>query len=561
MNDFNSINWYKCQKELARIQEKVAVAYMNKDKNKVIKYQELIIKSFAARALAVKKVITNRGKNTAGIDRERWDTAKQKMDAIIKLGEINPNNYIAKPLKRIYIPKANGGKRPLSIPCMFDRAMQALYAFSLDPIAECTSDSKSYGFRKYRGCLDAIKYTHNILSKNYSPRNILEGDIKGFFDNISHEWILKNIPMNKKILKQFLEAGFIELNKFNETTTGVPQGGIISPIIANMVLNGLEQAIKDSVRKLKGGIEKQKTNIVRYADDFIVTCISKEIITEKIIPTIIEFLQIRGIKLNMEKTKITDIEKGFDFLGFNIRKYKYKENNIVKEKLLTKPSKKAIKSFKDKISYLIKKHNKLDGVRLTLLLNPIIRGWGNYYSSGASKEIFNQMDHYIWICLWKWARRKNPRMGTNKIKNLYFKKLNERDWMFPKEQGTYLIKMAKIPIIRHKLVSNSKNPYLSENYEYYENRRIKKHLDFNTLKTKLYLKTKGLCLVCNTPLEPDQELDIHHILPKKEGGADNIKNLILLHTTCHKQVTFNRLESIKARNRKLGIIKSNKKDK
>lgn len=146
MNDFNSINWYKCQKELARIQEKVAVAYMNKDKNKVIKYQELIIKSFAARALAVKKVITNRGKNTAGIDRERWDTAKQKMDAIIKLGEINPNNYIAKPLKRIYIPKANGGKRPLSIPCMFDRAMQALYAFSLDPIAECTSDSKSYGF-------------------------------------------------------------------------------------------------------------------------------------------------------------------------------------------------------------------------------------------------------------------------------------------------------------------------------------------------------------------------------------------------------------------------------
>lgn len=549
MNDFNSIDWYKCHKEVAKLQEKVVVAYMRKDKVKVIKYQELIIKSFAARALAVRKVVTNRGKNTPGIDKEKWDTAKQRMDAIIKLKE---TNYIAKPLKRVYILKENGSKRPLGIPCMYDRAVQALYALSLDPIAECTSDSKSYGFRKHRSCLDAIKYIHNILSKGYSPRYILEGDIKGFFDNISHDWILKNIPMNKKVLKQFLEAGFIELDKLNETTTGVPQGGIISPIIANMVLNGLEEAIKNSVRKLKGGITKQKTNVVRYADDFIVTCVSKEIITENIIPAITEFLQIRGVKLNMEKTRITTIDKGFDFLGFNIRKYN--NNNI--EKLLTKPSKKSITKFKRNISYLIKKYNNLDGVRLTLLLNPVIRGWGNYYSSGASKEIFTQMDHYIWSCLWKWTKRKNPNMGTKKRKSLYFKEVKGRDWLFPKEKDTHLITMAKIPIIRHKLVSNDKNPYLSENYDYYEKRNIKKHLDFNTLKRKLYLKTKGLCLVCNTPLDPNQELDVHHILAKKEGGADNIKNLLLIHTTCHKQITYNRLDSIKARNKNLGIVLS-----
>ncbi|MDM8517434.1 reverse transcriptase domain-containing protein, partial [Desulfobacterales bacterium HSG16] len=306
------------------------------------------------------------------------------------------------------------------IPSKYDRCEQALEVLALDPISECNADKCSNGFRKKRSAHDAIEGCYNALRLKGSPRWILEADIKGCFDFISHDWLYENIPTDRKKLKSWLKCGYMEKSMFHSTTSGTPQGGIISPVLANMTLDGLEDLLKSRFKRSK------KVHMVRYADDFIVTGESKELLENEVKPLIVDFLDKRGLTLSEEKTKISHINDGFDFLGFNIRKYK--------GKLLTKPSKSGIASIKVKVRETIKANKSVKTETLIKKLNPVIRGWGNYYRHSASKRTFTSIDHAIFETTWKWAKRRHPNKSLTWIKSKYFQREKNRNWVF-KEKG------------------------------------------------------------------------------------------------------------------------------
>jgi RNA-directed DNA polymerase len=366
--DWHSINWKKVYSNVRRLQARIVKARKAGRWGKVKALQRLLTHSFSAKALAVRRVTENSGRKTPGIDGVVWDSPEKKATAIEKLKQ---RGYKALPLRRIYIPKKNGTnkKRPLSIPVMSDRAMQALYLYGLDPIAETEADPNTYGFRMERSTADATKQCHTVLSNHKgAPVYILEGDISSCFDKISHQWMMENIPMDKSILQQWLKAGFIDRHVFYRTQEGTPQGSICSPVLARMALNGLERELRRKYPKASAKSKKAKVNVIVFADDFIITGSSKELLEKEIKPLVVEFLQQRGLTLSTEKTKITHIKDGFDFLGQNVRK--------LKGKILIKPSKRNTKNLLEKVRAIIKKNAQAKTENLILQLNPVIRGWG-----------------------------------------------------------------------------------------------------------------------------------------------------------------------------------------
>ncbi|MBC2747376.1 MAG: group II intron reverse transcriptase/maturase [ANME-2 cluster archaeon] len=458
---WKNIDRKKVIKSINRLQTRITKAVLEGKWHLVKRLQYLITHSFYAKLLAVRTICQNKGKRTAGIDGEKWLTSKTKINASLSLSD---ESYKAKPLKRVFIEKpGKKKKRPLGIPTMHDRAMQALYALALGPVAEATADIASFGFRKYRSAQDACEQAFNYLSKRNSAQWILEGDIKGCFDNINHEWLLDNIPMDKSILKQFLKAGFVYKHHLNSTKAGTPQGGIISPILANMTLDRIERVISEKYYTGKGWKSRnpRKVNFLRYADDFIVTADSEE--TAKEIRGLIEvFLKERGLELSMEKTLITHIDQGFDFLGWNFRKYK--------GKLLIKPSSKSIGNVTQKMSDMIKKGKAWKQEDLIGALNPIITGWTNYHQSVVSKETFSKLDNIVWNMLWRWAKRRHPKKSKSWIANRYWHKEGTRKWVFSTEKNK-LKRFSDTKIVRHTCLKLNMNPYLDK--EYFDVRRYK----------------------------------------------------------------------------------------
>jgi Retron-type reverse transcriptase len=306
---WHSINWAACHRRVRSLQRRIVQAVQAGLWRKVKRLSYLLVRSLAGRALAIKRVTENAGKKTPGVDGKVWDTPEQKADAITRIGQWR--NYQSRPLKRIYIPKRIGLRRPLSIPALIDRARQALHLQALQPIGETQADPNSYGFRPKRQCADAIDQCFKVLRLKSSANWILEADIEGFFDHISVAWMETHIPMNRRVLSKWLSSGFLEQGRRSPTSSGVPQGGIISPVISNLGLEGLEAVVHGSPWQRR----VHNINFIRWADDFIVTANSREVLEQTVLPRINAFLGERGVRLSPTKTVITPLSEGFDFLG------------------------------------------------------------------------------------------------------------------------------------------------------------------------------------------------------------------------------------------------------
>ena len=456
--DWETIDWSPVEKSVNRLQMRIAKAIREERYGKAKALQWLLTHSWSAKLFAVKRVTSNKGRKTAGIDGIIWKTPKDKMKAAQSMRR---KGYSPKPLRRIYIPKKNGKKRGLGIPVMDDRAQQALYLLALEPISESLADGDSYGFRPDRATSDAVEQCFNLLAKRSGAHWILEGDIKACFDKIDHQWLVSHVPTDKEILKKWLAAGYIEKKTWLPTDGGTPQGGIISPALANMALDGLQETIAKSAPR------SSKVHMVRYADDFVVTSTSKKVLEHKVKAAIEAFLKTRGLELSEEKTRITHIQDGFDFLGFNIRKYD--------GKLLIKPSKKNIESCLEKIRITVKSNRASTPARLIEQLNPKIRGFANYYKAVVSKKVFNHVDHQTFDAVYRWVKRRHPEKNKAWRKKRYFSSHGLNNWTFEthvvrkgKIKPLQLFTATSVPIRRHIKIRSVAHRYDPQYSDYFQ---------------------------------------------------------------------------------------------
>jgi RNA-directed DNA polymerase len=454
--------WKRIGHEVRRLQMRIAKAVKEGRWGKVKKIASLLARSLSARFQAVRRVTSNKGRRTPGIDGILWRDVKDKLFAVLHLQR---RGYHPQPLRRIYIPKKNGKKRPLSIPTMIDRAMQALYALALSPIAETLADRNSYGFREGRSCQDAITAVFNALSKPNSATWVLEGDIEGCYDNISHHWLVEHIPMDTRILRKWLRSGYVEDGITYPTHKGTPQGGIISPILANMTLDGMEKAILQSVPR------RSRVNFIRYADDFVVTGKSKRLLETTVKPAIEGFLKERGLVLSPEKTQITYIRDGFDFLGQTIRKFG--------RKLIITPSREGLITLTRTIGDLIRRHTSAPMDALITKLNSLLRGWANYHRHVAASRAFCRVDNYVYHQLWRMLHYRHDNKSTGWLTKKYWSagQKHECVWVKKLKTGNRLYRVLRIcslKIVRHVKIKADANPYLSDYAYYFWLRRHKK---------------------------------------------------------------------------------------
>jgi RNA-directed DNA polymerase len=552
---WHGIDWGQAHRMVRRLQVRIAKAVSEGRWNRAKALQRLLTCSFYGKAVAVKRVTENHGKKTAGVDGVTWNTPEQKAKAI---NSLKRRGYQPQPLRRVHIPKANGKLRPLGIPTMRDRAMQALHLLALQPIAETTADHNSYGFRPERACRDAAAQCFAALVSKNSAQWVLDADISGCFDNISHDWLLANIPMDKAVLGKWLKSGFVEQGNWFPTLVGTPQGGIASPTLANMVLDGMEIELakhfgaKTSRKRWKG-----KVNFIRYADDFVITGATRETL-EKAKLIIGDFLKERGLSLSEEKTKIVHIDEGFDFLGWNIRKYG--------GKLLIKPAKKNVQAFLRKIRLIIKENRAAKQENVIRLLNPVIRGWANYHQNQVAKQTFSEVDHAIWVKLWQWACRRHPNKPLRWVKDRYFKSEGLRNWVFgtkiKTEDGAAimvkLVNASDTPIRRHIKIKAEAHPFNPAWEEYFENRlglQMKESLRGKNKLLFLWYAQEGKCPNCNERITKDTGWNVHYTRRKTDGGKNIVTNLSLLHPNCHRQI-HNREKKVSAGSGNAGFMEA-----
>ncbi|MCA0254642.1 MAG: group II intron reverse transcriptase/maturase [Proteobacteria bacterium] len=537
---WHTIDWRSVHKKVNNLRKRIYRASANGNMKLAGNLQKLMLKSNANKLLAIRRVtLVNQGKSTPGIDKVVVNTDRGREELVQKLVKIIPSSV--QPIRRVYIPKKGGKARPLGLPTILDRCKQAIVKSALEPFWEAKFEGCSYGFRLGRSPHDAIQKLFCIVRPGKTRRWVLDADIEGAFDNISHDFLVKaigNFPGRHWIFA-WLKSGVMESCKFTVTTAGTPQGGIISPLLANIALHGIEDVLNITYDKHGRLNQKSEYALVRYADDFVICAKTEESCT-KAKEIIGNWLNIRGLKLSENKTKILSIKQGFDFLGFNIRQYKTesKRRGIT---VLIRPSKDSIKSFKKSMILEWKKSVAWSLDRVIENLNPKIKGWCSYFNKTASKRTFAMLDNWMWIRQAKFVRRRHPKKHWWWLKPKYWGGIKGRNdkWVFmdkSKHRDLYLWKPGWTEIKRHVLVFGKASPDNPELQSYWQKRQTynKKYL-FKTRQI-IWRKQEGKCPVCMDVIDNGEKIHLHHKLPRKSGGTDHINNLALLHTNCHIQV-------------------------
>jgi RNA-directed DNA polymerase len=538
--DWDAVDWRKTQRIVRNLRQRIFRAAQAGDQRKVRSLQKLMLRSYSNILMSVRRVTQlNAGKDTPGVDKLVVKTPAARGRMVDQLATSQP--WRSKPARRVYIPKSNGKLRPLGIPTVTDRCLQATAKNALEPEWEARFEGSSYGFRAGRGCQDAISKIYLLSRPNKRKKWVVDADIKGAFDNIDHDFLMRAIGQfpGRELIRQWLKAGVMEDGVFHETPLGTPQGGVISPLLLNIALHGMEAAL--GVKHNRRGEITGKRAVVRYADDFVVFCESQEDalrVKDETLPT---WLAERGLSLSGEKTRIVHLRDGFDFLGFNTRHYQTPRTSRTGFKLLIRPSKKSVDGLREKLrdAWLELKGKRIEVVMQKL--NPIIRGWANYYRTVVSSKTFQKLDDWMFRRAVRYVQFTHPNKPTEWQTGRYWGKLNPKrndHWVFGnKRTGRFLLKFNWFKIVRHTLVRGTASPDDPSLRDYWWSRRKVNLRHLSTSDVTLAEQQDWTCPVCGANLINGEPLERHHRIPRCEGGSDSYSNRVLLHLYCHQQLT------------------------
>ena len=542
---WKSVKWKKCQRHVDRLQRSIALATERGDKKMVRKLGRILYKSESWNLICTRRITQdNKGKKTAGVDGVKLLDPAQRMDLVVKLTPRIERKW--SPVRQVEIAKKNGKIRTLGIPTIKDRIYQAKLKGIIEPCYETIAEPNTYGFRPKRNTKDAIKQIFNGLQEKKEAW-VLEGDLKGFFDNIKTKAIISHpiIKDDKEIvatINNLVKSGAVTVKQERiKTEIGTPQGGVISPLLANIAFTGMETMINEWAweNRAKTGQKQRRrkqcpVQVIVYADDFVVIAKERWIIKELEIVIRQWCLEKMGVELSKEKTHITNVEDGFDFLGCNIRKYK---TNNTKSETLIKPSKASIKSIKLKIKDICKSGCRLSQDELIRKLNPVIIGWANYHSGNVAKKVFSAIDKQVFERLWKWAKKRHSNKSNTWIKDRYWHSIGKRNWVF-KTNKRSLYEVASTKIIRHIKVKSEHHIFDGQD-EYWVKRRFMNKSGKKTRKEARLIKQKFRCNLCKELFRHDSIMELDHIIPRHCGGSESTDNLQVLHRHCHDSKSRN----------------------
>ena len=563
---WKDINWRRAERYVFKLQKRIYAASRRGDVKRVRKLQKTLMRSWSNRVLAVRRVtVENQGKKTAGVDGVKSLSPFARMELV---GELKLTGK-SKPTRRVWIPKpGRDEKRPLGIPTMYDRALQAVVKAALEPEWEAVFEPNSYGFRPGRSCHDAIKQIKNCIQNK--AKYVLDADIARCFDRINQEALLQKLNIKGKVrqqIKAWLKSGVIDQGAFTATSEGTPQGGVISPLLANIALHGLENRLIEYAETLPGGKRDNRENLgfVRYADDFVVLHKNKAVV-QRCRDIISEWLAGIGLELKPEKTRLThtlnnesssDGKAGFDFLGHHIQQYpagKYRSNinahgEILGFNTLIIPSAKASKAHTEEIGRIITKHRSSPQSALIDELNPVIRGWSSFYSNSDANNVgeLSKQDNLTYLKLRRWAKRRCGNINDGHIK--YWTSIDGDNWVFATGEGN----ANPFRLLKHREIACSSTDYVKVKGEkspydgdlVYWSSRLGTHPEMPNRKAKLLKQQKGKCPWCGLNFQDWDALEVDHIIPKALSGKDEYKNLQLLHRHCHDEKTALDLKEIR----------------
>ena len=557
MVEWNKVNWRKLEIRVYKLQKRIFRASSRGDLKAVRRLQKTLMRSWSGHMLAVRRVTQdNQGKKTAGVDGVKSLTPVERLALVKKLALFGKS----KPTRRVWIDKPRSSeKRPLGIPTMYDRALQALVKLALEPEWEARFEPNSYGFRPGRSCHDAVEAIFNAI--RYKDKYVLDADIAKCNDRINHGELLKKIntfPTLKRQIGAWLKSGVMDGKQLFPTSEGTPQGGVISPLLANIALHGMEERVKQFAGTLpSNGVGKRGNRValslIRYADDFVI--LHEDItVVQRCKEIISEWLMGMSLELKPSKTRLAHTllehegqSAGFNFLGFNVRQYpvgKYNTGCNTKGKPLgfktfIKPSKEKIKIHYDRISEVIEQQKTATQAALIAQLNPIIKGWANYYRTVVSKEIFSELGAKVYQKLKSWGKRRHPNKSGEWVSNKYWQTIGGDNWVFATRQEgenpLRLLKHQATEIVRHVKVKGEASPY-DGNLVYWST-RMGQHPEVSTTVATLLKKQKGRCAHCKLHFTGHSVMEVDHIIPKSKGGKNEYKNYQLLHRHCHDKKT------------------------